>query len=335
MDFEVTADGVRSDSYVLVTKTSFTFAAVVWRGNKIVTSLQKSSTFSSFFLGASCIFGHGEVDASTALHFSTRDPHHQLIPDSNIMSVDDHLQHLAVPAGMLSQNQEIIDVLKQVLQATVTVHGQKHHVKRTRTSIKQHRTRVERLPRVVKKPAPIGPIPRMLDQLKRRCTRLLLTSTVADSAEPCHRVPAQVALHSHEVRQLLAAHWGGRSAFDMDDPASEPADAAAALADSTAKIAPPSCAKLSLLVWRAPRVQLVVSQADSVAPAGESTSFITQSRAHHVIEAYHIIPVTLLEAARFHHIPVQMRAGMVSADLRAHIDRKLDALIPVSSTHLA
>ena len=270
----------------------------------------------------------------TALHFSPRDPHHQLIHYSNIMSVDDHLQQLAMSAGTPSQHQQIIDVLKQVLQATVTVHGQQHHVKRARTSIKQHRTRVERLPRVVKKPAPIGPIPRMLDQLKRRCTRLLLTSTVADSAEPCHRVPAQVALHSHEVRQLLA-HWGGRSAFDMYNPASGPADAASA--DSTAEIAPPSCAKLSLLVWRAPRVQLVVSQAesDSVAPAGESASFITQSQTYRVIEAYHIIPVTLLEAARFHHIPVQMRAGMVSADLRAHIDRNLDALIPVSSTHLA
>lgn len=152
------------------------------------------------------------------------------------------------------------------------------------------------------RPAPIGPIPRMIDQLKRRCTRLLLTTTPAEGAtDPVHRVPVHVWLNSSDVRRLLE-YWKGRSAFAAPAPVNSPAETTE-LIDSVA------ATKLSLLVWRAP----------VLTPAGAS----------HVrlLKGYHVIPVTRLEATRFHHIPVEMRAGMINADLRALVDSKLDALM--------
>lgn len=149
----------------------------------------------------------------------------------------------------------------------------------------------------ITRPAPIGPVPRMLDQLKRRCTRLLLKPDSA-ATHPI-RVPVQVWLNANIVRHLLA-YWNGCSAFAT--PSSD-----ATGERETERLESQENTKLSLLVWRAP----VLAPASSV----------------RVLEAYHVIPVTLLEAARFHHIPVEMREGMIHADLRAHINSKLAALI--------
>jgi hypothetical protein len=150
----------------------------------------------------------------------------------------------------------------------------------------------------IKRPAPIGPVPRMLDQLKRRCTRLLLKPADSAVTHPI-RVPVQVWLNANIVQHLLA-YWNGCSAFatpSFDSTGERETD----------RLKSQENTKLSLLVWRAP----VLAPASSV----------------RVLEAYHVIPVTLLEAARFHHIPVEMREGTIHADLRAHINSKLAALI--------
>ena len=168
--------------------------------------------------------------------------------------------------------------------------------------------------RVRVRPAQVGPVPRMLDHLKRRCNHLLLTSDSAAAATPdvamidpaagsvnIHRTPGKVLLHSSDVRDLLA-YWNNRSAFKSEQEISN---------ESTAL---PSTSKLSLLVWRAPELQVPLIPAAGATPV-------------RLIKACHVIPVTLLEAAQFQHIPVEMRAGMIPATLRTHIDAKMDALM--------
>ncbi len=162
---------------------------------------------------------------------------------------------------------------------------------------KQQRTRkiVRRIARVVKPPAPIGAIPRMLDQLKRRSSHLLLRSPDGSPNGPVHRIPAHVRINSAGVRQILA-HWNGRSAFAADtDTVSD--------------------AKLSLLVWRPPSISLVAAAAAAAAAPPPT------------VEAWHVIPVTQLEAARFHHIPVEMRESMIPEELRHRIHCKLAAIV--------
>jgi hypothetical protein len=141
-----------------------------------------------------------------------------------------------------------------------------------------------RIQTAAKLPSQIGPVPRMLDQLKRRCARLLLTS-LEGASSPVQRVPARVNLTSETVRRIVA-HWHGRSAF--------------AAADSPVLAA---TTKMSLLVWCVPTFDPISST--------------------RVVEAWHVIPVTLVEAAQYHHIPVEMRGAMINADLRAHINSKL------------
>jgi hypothetical protein len=164
------------------------------------------------------------------------------------------------------------------------------------------------------RPAQIGPVPRMLDHLERKCTRLLLTTDATavqlpqDNADlgpvNIHRVAVQVTLRSGDVHVLLD-YWNKRSAFAAASAMTDPAE--------TEPDAVKTDTKLSLLVWRAPRL-VVPHTAAGVTPI-------------RVIESCHVIPVTLLEAARFHHIPVEMRAAMISASLQAHIDAKLNALM--------
>jgi hypothetical protein len=155
----------------------------------------------------------------------------------------------------------------------------------------------------------------MLDHLKRRCNHLLLTSDSAaaaatpndDAVNPAaatrsvniHRTPVKVLLHSSDVRDLLE-YWNNRSAFKSEQEISNESIA--------------STSKLSLLVWRAPELQVPLIPTAGATPV-------------RLIKACHVIPVTLQEAAKFQHIPVEMRAGMIPATLRTHIDAKLDALM--------
>jgi hypothetical protein len=214
-----------------------------------------------------------------------------------------------------SPRQELLDVLKQVLEATVTAAAAQKQARirsasatsraSTRAAAAERRRLKQSAPRVIRQPVPIGPIPRMLDQLKRRCTRLLLTSPESSSAgAPVQRVSVGVNLNSGSVRDILA-HWDGRSAFAESTNADT--DASAAAVATTTRTDPYTSTKMSLVVWRTPKVTT-----ESPVP---------------VIQAHHIIPVTLVEAAQFNHIPVELREGLVNEDQRTYISNKLAALM--------
>lgn len=158
-----------------------------------------------------------------------------------------------------------------------------------RARVKAARSRRVRGP--VKIPAPIGPVPRMLDQLKRRCTRLLVENSPLAAQRPTQRVTTRVDFTSKTVHQILA-YWRNRSALTLDDAV-----------EGTA-------AKLSLLVWRSPR----------------STDEHGRPAPHASVDPWHVIPVTQHEALQFQHIPVGMRELMISAHAKQRIDLQLSAM---------
>ena len=178
--------------------------------------------------------------------------------------------------------------------------------------------------RVVKPPAPIGVVPRMLDQLKRRCARLLITAPRGQdsecvslpSSQSVQRAPAAVVFNSKGVRQILE-HWNNRSAF----AAPEQGLANANISDLTlnAPAASDQCSKLTLLVWRLP--------AHPQPRPFESDRDLAPTTAPLLVQAWHVIPVTQLEAAEYHHIPVGLRESLVNDVLRNRISSSLTALM--------
>lgn len=166
-----------------------------------------------------------------------------------------------------------------------------------------------RQPRALKVPAPIGPIPRMLDQLKRRASRLLLKSPDG----PVRRAPVYVTFNSADVRSILA-NWHGRSAFAEPVPNDSP-EAAGSASIFNSNTGRCDDAKLSLLVWRPPEMA-------EITQCGEAPH--TQL----ALAMWHVIPVTQQEAMQFQHIPVEMRESMVGGELRCRIAAGLAAMSP-------
>ena len=138
------------------------------------------------------------------------------------------------------------------------------------------------------------------------------------------------------MRHILK-HWHGQSAFAAaSGPGATPGPAAAqALAqlgahDLEADQLPinhvkdqsnNTGSKLTLLVWCTPgRPQYV----PAAAPELDAQSL--RSVPPVLVEAWHVIPVTQLEAAKFHHIPVGLRESLISKALRDRISLMLTAL---------
>lgn len=203
---------------------------------------------------------------------------------------------------------------REPVQRSASFGSAKH--RRGRDSARRVRVKTARPPRrargPVKAPAPIGPVPRMLDQLKRRCSRLLLGGQLLK--EDAHMLPAlgmkadrsaqrvatRVDFNSKTVRQILA-HWNDRSALAPMVENDATTIAVAALASPN---------KLSLLVWRAPR----------------RTDEHGHLTLHASVDPWHVIPVTHHEALQFQHIPVGLRESIISAHAKQYIDRQLLAL---------
>jgi len=178
--------------------------------------------------------------------------------------------------------------------------------------------------RVVKPPAPIGVVPRMLDQLKRRCARLLITTPRGQdskcvslpSSQSVQRAPAAVAFNSKGVRQILE-HWNNRSAFAALDQGLVDANQSGLTLNASA--ASDQCSKLTLLVWRLP--------AHPQPQPSESDRDLAPTTTPLLVQAWHVIPVTQLEAAEYHHIPVGLRESLVNDVLRNRISSSLTALM--------
>lgn len=145
----------------------------------------------------------------------------------------------------------------------------------------------------------------MLDQLKRRCTRLLIenkllygTPTI-DTERITQRMSTAVGFNSKTVHHILA-HWHHRSALAPIENATADTKADGVRAPS----------KLSLLVWKNPRC---IDEHGHQMP-------------HASVDPWHVIPVTQHEALQFQHIPVGLRDSIISAQAKQHIDQHLAAM---------
>lgn len=190
------------------------------------------------------------------------------------------------------------------LLSTLRKANRKHRVRR-----KPQRA-TARLVRPSKAPAPIGMVPRMLDQLKRRCARLLITTRPAQTLQATQlsvstRISAAVCFNSRSLKQILH-HWHNRSAF-----ADPPGQLEGAVASESSS--PSTCSQLTLLVWRVPKSESLVG----CVTAGGALA----------VQAWHVIPVTQLEAAEFHRIPANLRETLVNDAVRNRISDSLAALM--------